>query len=117
MLIAGPERVAIQGPNGCGKSTLAQLIMGQLHALSGSLKLGVSHYNYLDQNASLLDPEKTLLEAVLEKNQDFTTQDAHSALAQFLFPNKKAHKKIADLSGGEKIRAALVLCLLAKQAP
>ncbi len=115
--IAGPERVAIQGPNGCGKSTLAQLIMGQLHALSGSLKLGVSHYTYLDQNASLLDPEKTLLEAVLEKNQDFTTQDAHSALAQFLFPNKKAHKKIADLSGGEKIRAALVLCLLAKQAP
>jgi ATPase subunit of ABC transporter with duplicated ATPase domains len=115
--IVGPERVALIGDNGSGKTTLVKLILEQLTPESGTVQLGVSRVRYLDQQASLLNFELSILENFMQLNPDIIEVDARLYLAQFLFRNVTALKRVKDLSGGEKIRALLACVLMAKQAP
>ena len=70
----------------------------------------------LDQEAALLRPDETLVEAWRRVNPGGSDNDAHAALARFLFRNTAAHRHVADLSGGERLRAALA-CVLTGAAP
>jgi ATPase subunit of ABC transporter with duplicated ATPase domains len=115
--ITGPERIALVGDNGSGKTTLVKLILSNLTPSSGSIHIGVPRIRYLDQQASLLDPDATILDNFMRLNPDIIEVDARLCLAQFLFRNVAALKRINDLSGGEKIRALLACVLMAKQAP
>ena len=115
--IIGPQRIAITGPNGCGKSTLIKLILGELSAQQGSINLGVEQVVYLDQPLGLLDPKLSLIENYRLKNPDATLFDAHQALAMFKFRNQAAKKQVSALSGGECIRAGLAICLMTQQPP
>ncbi len=115
--ITGPDRVAVTGPNGCGKSTLIQLIRGLLTPESGTITVGVEHVAYLDQAIGFLDPELSLVDNFLKHNAASKPFDAYSALAAFKFRNKEAEKYVKHLSGGEKIRAALAITLMTDTPP
>lgn len=115
--ICGPERIAISGNNGCGKSTLCKLIIRELLPRTGAIKLGVEHISYLDQTCSILNPELSILDNFLYLNEDTNINTAYTNLATFLFRNKDTHKLIKHLSGGEKIRALLVCTLMSSHPP
>ena len=115
--LIGPTRVAIHGPNGCGKSTLIKLINGALQPSNGKIFLGVKYIAYLDQSVSFLKPDLSLVDNFLMLNPNSKPFDAYSALAAFKFRNKDAEKKVSILSGGERIRAGLAISLMSKHPP
>ena len=104
--LTGPERVAVTGANGAGKSTLLKLIAGALEPTSGRIARPVTSA-LLDQEAALLRPDETLVEAYRRINPEATPNDAHAALARFLFRNTAAQRTAGTLSGGERLRVAL----------
>jgi len=113
--LTGPERIAVVGPNGAGKSTLLRLAAGSLEPTSGRVERPVRPA-MLDQNASILRPEETLLEAWRRLNPDGSPNTAQAALARFLFRNAAAHRRVGELSGGERLRAALA-CVMTGTSP
>ena len=114
--LTGPERVAITGPNGAGKTTLLKLISGQLQPTAGRIERPVTAA-LLDQAAAILKPEETLIEAWRRLNPEGTPNDAHAALARFLFRNAAAHRTVGTLSGGERLRAALACVMTGTRPP
>ncbi|MGS0695469.1 ABC transporter ATP-binding protein [Shewanella sp. 0m-4] len=111
------DRIALIGPNGCGKSTLVKLLIGQLEAQSGSVKVGTKlEIAYFDQYREALDPEKTVEDNVGEGKKTVTIngQDRHilSYLQDFLFSPMRARTPVKALSGGEKNRLLLARLLL-----
>lgn len=114
--MTGPERIAITGPNGVGKSSLLALADGRLTPVRGRVVRGV-RAAFLDQKTALLGEDETLLEAFRRLNPEATDNAAYAALAQFLFRNVAARKPIAALSGGERLRAGLACVLMAQTPP
>ncbi|MCG9756643.1 ABC transporter ATP-binding protein [Shewanella insulae] len=111
------DRIALIGPNGCGKSTLIKLLIGQLEPQSGEVKVGTKlEVAYFDQYREALDPEKTVEENVGEGKKTVTIngQDRHilSYLQDFLFSPMRARTPVKALSGGEKNRLLLARLLL-----
>ena len=114
--ITGPERVAITGPNGAGKTTLLKLMAGERQPGSGRVERPVAAA-LLDQETALLRPGETLLEAYRRLNPDAMPNDAHAALARFLFRNAAAQRIVGTLSGGERLRAALACVMTGARSP
>ena len=99
------DRIGLVGNNGVGKSTLLKLLLGELEAQSGVLKLGTNlQIGYFDQLRQELDPNKTVADFVGDgKDRIFIGgKDRHiiSYLTGFLFSAKRALTKIGALSGG-----------------
>ncbi|PLA74484.1 ABC transporter ATP-binding protein [Hydrogenovibrio sp. SC-1] len=112
--IIGPKRLALIGPNGCGKSTLLKLIAGQIAADSGDRHCFVS-CAYIDQHANPLQPEKDVLEQ-LRQSSGFSESDARQRLALIGLSADKVTLPSCQLSGGERMKAAL-LCVLYRRTP
>ncbi len=111
------DRIALIGPNGCGKSTLIKLLIGQLAPQSGEIKTGTKlEVAYFDQYREALDPEMTVEENVGEGKSTVTVngKDRHilSYLQDFLFSPMRARTPVKALSGGEKNRLLLARLLL-----
>ncbi|KPB05568.1 ribosomal protection-like ABC-F family protein [Bacillus sp. CHD6a] len=101
------ERAAIVGQNGTGKSTLLKLLLGELEADSGVVKLGSNvKAGYLSQHIKASNPSQTLIEAFREEIS-ITLEQARHVLAKFLFYGPSVFKKVENLSGGEKMRLRL----------
>lgn len=115
--IQGPERIALAGDNGSGKTTLVKLILELLQAQSGTINKGTQRIRYLDQNASLLNDNQSILENFLKLNTDAKENEAYSKLAHFLFKNTAANKLVKNLSYGEKLRALLACVLMSDRGP
>lgn len=111
----GPVRLALNGPNGSGKTTLVKLLQKELTPACGTISLGIDTFAYLDQGVSILQRDKTLLEN-FKRISELDDNSARKWLARFLFRGEDAFKKIDVLSGGERMRAALV-CTLARDTP
>lgn len=114
--ICGPERIAFTGDNGSGKSTLIKLITNQITPFSGAISLSID-YALLDQELSMLDKNLSIVENYLKLNPTAKPFDAYSALAAFNYRNLDAEKLISNLSGGERMRAALAISLMSVQPP
>ena len=105
----------ILGENGCGKTTLLKILMGQYQPDNGEFKLGNNiQFGYYDQAQTDLDPSKTVLDEVWDKYPGMTQTEVRSALAQFLFKGEDVFKNVGKLSGGEKARVSLLKLMLSK---
>jgi ATPase subunit of ABC transporter with duplicated ATPase domains len=113
--ISGPERVALTGRNGAGKSTLIGLATGELTPTAGRVTYS-ARAALLDQKTAMLRSDETLVAAFQRLNPGATRNDAHAALARFLFRNTAAEKPVSALSGGERLRAAMA-CMLMSETP
>ncbi|MFF3884416.1 ABC-F family ATP-binding cassette domain-containing protein [Streptomyces sp. NPDC001914] len=114
--LRGPERVALIGRNGSGKTTFLRTIAGELEAVSGEAHAHVP-LRFLPQRLDVLDDELTVAENVARYAPLATTNRIRARLARFLFKGAKADQQAATLSGGERFRAALAALMLADPAP
>jgi ATP-binding cassette, subfamily F, member 3 len=105
--------VAFVGRNGEGKTTLARMIIGQLQ-YEGKLTLGhnVEIGYYAQNQAELLDPEKTVFQTIDDVATGDLRPKVRNILGSFLFGGETIDKKVKVLSGGEKSRLALARLLL-----
>lgn len=112
VLIRNGDGVAIVGPNGAGKTTLLRLLIGELEARSGRVKIGNRvKIGYFSQQHEGLHMERTLLE---ELNYEYGIAEEQSRryLGAFLFYGDDVYRKIGDLSGGEQSRVAFLKLML-----
>ncbi len=110
--IGGGERVAIIGSNGCGKTTLLNILLKRDTDYQGTAKLGQwIKYCYLGQNVSFEVMNRTLLEETMISH-DLDEKASREHLAQFQFYGDAVNTKIESLSGGEKVRLFLAKMML-----
>ena len=105
------ERVAMIGPNGCGKSTMMRLMQQKEKPLAGTAMMGDNDkckVNYFYQNqAEGLDTEMGVLQTLVEAAPDEGLNDLKALLGQMKFSTSFHKKPVKFLSGGEKARLAL----------
>jgi ATP-binding cassette subfamily F protein uup len=106
------DKIGILGPNGCGKTTLLKLLLGQLTPQSGQVATGTNlQVVYLDQLRDQIDLDKTVAENVAGASQSVHFQgrdrNIHSYLGDFLFRSDRVRMPARLLSGGERNRLLL----------
>ncbi|MEZ8068511.1 ABC-F family ATP-binding cassette domain-containing protein [Vibrio sp. FF145] len=110
------ERCYLTGANGCGKSTLLKAIHGQRSNYIGSIKrLGATVY--LDQHFGLLDTNDTMFDSLMTHSFGLTESDARTLLAGIGFRRDSVYRKVAHLSGGEKMKLAMLIVSHKQDAP
>ncbi len=107
-------KIAFVGQNGQGKSTLAKAIVGDIN-YDGHLKLGHNvEIGYFAQNqAEYLDPNKTVLDTMIDSANESNRSKVRDILGAFLFRGDDVSKYVKVLSGGERNRLALAKMILA----
>ncbi|THV31221.1 ABC-F family ATP-binding cassette domain-containing protein [Glycomyces paridis] len=105
--VRGPERIAVTGDNGSGKTTL-------LRALASASRVP---HGFLTQRLELLDDDATVLESVRARAPEADQSLLRTRLARFGMRGASVFQKVATLSGGQRLRAALATVLSAQPAP
>ncbi len=111
LTIEGPQRLAVSGPNGSGKTSLLQLITGVIEPSTGSAWRADGAVAMLDQHVAIIDPYLSLLDNLRGQSPELSPNEAHAILARFAFRNRDAEKLGGQLSGGERLRAGLAMVL------
>jgi ATP-binding cassette subfamily F protein uup len=111
-LLMRGDKVGIVGPNGCGKTTLIRLLLGELSPDSGTVRQGTSlSVAYFDQLRRQLDENQTVMANVAE-GADYVKingkqKHVASYLQDFLFSSERLNQPVSALSGGERNRLLL----------
>ncbi|WP_295122663.1 ATP-binding cassette domain-containing protein, partial [uncultured Chitinophaga sp.] len=118
LTIRSGDRLYVSGGNGSGKTTLFNLLQGNIVPTQGSIQLAPCNTLLLDQDYSLVDRNKTVLEqAVAFNDAKLEMPMVHTLLANFLFLPGSWDKPCAVLSGGETLRLALCCMVLQDRTP
>jgi ATP-binding cassette subfamily F protein uup len=111
-LIERGDKVGIIGPNGCGKTTLINALLGKIPLTQGQVKHGTQlKIAYFDQHRSILDPASIVQDNIAGGHHSVTINGVNKHvigyLQDFLFTPEKARSKVSMLSGGECNRLLL----------
>ncbi len=110
--LMGGERIGIIGPNGCGKTTLINMLLGKDKDYEGFLRLGEwVRYSYMGQEVLFENDEMTMLQLILSQ-KEMQEREARDHLAWFQFYGDEVNKSIRVLSGGERVRLYLACVML-----
>lgn len=121
MRILRGEKIGIVGRNGSGKSTFLKLMLGELEADMGRVKLGKHlEFSYFDQHREDIDPKKTLWETLCPNGGDHViiggdhgrSRHVCAYLKDFMFDPKMARHPVGTLSGGQRNRLLLAKILI-----
>ncbi|ROP65183.1 ABC-F family ATP-binding cassette domain-containing protein [Curtobacterium sp. ZW137] len=121
-VVQGPERVAVGGDNGVGKTTLLEHLVrvpgAREHPLPDTGAVPhVEHIAYLPQRKDGLDDDATVLENVRRGAPHVPEAELRNRLARFLVRGSTVDRPAGSLSGGERFRVALASLVLADPAP
>ena len=109
------EKVFLIGPNGCGKTSLFKILLGQYTPDTGVVRLGSAiDVGYYEQSQLSLHDEKTVMDEIWDIHPQMTQTQVRSALAVFLFKGEDVFKLVGTLSGGERARVLLLKLMLSK---
>ena len=109
------QKVFLIGPNGCGKTSLFKILLGQYQPDGGLVKLGAGvDLGYYEQSQMSLHDEKTVIDEIWDLHPRMTQTEVRSALAVFLFKGEDVFKPVGALSGGERARVLLLKLMLSK---
>ena len=119
LIMQNRDRIGIVGDNGVGKSTLLNLINGDLVPTAGVLDIGETvRIGYFSQQIKDMDESKRVINYLQEVADEVKTRVGTTSitelLEQFLFPRSTHGTQIAKLSGGEKKRLYLLKILIEK---
>jgi ATP-binding cassette subfamily F protein uup len=117
LLINRGDKLALIGPNGCGKSTLIKLLLGDLKADSGEVQSGVNlEIAYFDQHRSQLELDKPLIDVIADGKREVEVNGSPrhviSYLQDYLFSPERVNAPVSTLSGGERNRLMLAKLML-----
>ena len=115
-LMSGPERVALTGRNGVGKTRLLETLRQPDVEAAPRLVAHTGRIGYLPQRLDHLDEDLTVVECVRRAVPSADPQRVRANLARFLFTGDDFRKRVSELSGGERFRVALARLLLAEPA-
>lgn len=108
------DSLAILGENGTGKSSLIKIMLDEIIADSGEIKLGSKlNIGYLPQEISFEDENLKIIDYFSYK-YNITIGETRNELAKILFTDDDVYKRIANLSGGEKTRLKLLTLMYEK---
>ncbi|WP_028129873.1 ABC-F family ATP-binding cassette domain-containing protein [Selenomonas sp. AE3005] len=112
LLIRNGDGVALVGPNGAGKTTLLKILVGELEAGQGRIKIGRRvKIGYFSQQHEGLHMDMTVLDEIMYA-YGVDEEQARRYLGAFLFHGDEVLRKIGDLSGGEQSRVAFLKLML-----
>lgn len=111
--IHGGERIGLIGPNGCGKTTLLNIILGKDTDFKGHVNFGKwVNYAYLGQEITFEDESRSIFEEFETHFAKLEEKEIKKHLALFNFYGDEVYKTIEVLSGGEKARVELAKIML-----
>ena len=111
------DRIGIIGPNGTGKTTFLRLVLNELKADKGSIKINKNiEFSYFDQNRSDLKPKDTLKDVMVPNGGDYIEvrgkmRHVYGYLKDFMFDPSIILERVSSLSGGQKNRLKLAKVL------
>ena len=116
-LVLKNERIGIIGPNGCGKTTLLQILNGRIQPEEGSVEIGDTiNIGYFTQESEGMNPNQRVIDYVKETAEYIAVPEgrisASKMLERFLFTPDMQYAPIGKLSGGEQRRLYLLKILM-----
>jgi ATP-binding cassette subfamily F protein 3 len=109
--LSAGDRVAVLGPNGCGKTALLRTVLGEIPALGGHVRLAPSaKVGYFDQDNTSVPPDLSALEAVLKTGRDETL--VRTVMGRMGLRRETVNKRVAQLSSGERAKVLLAAIIL-----
>ena len=116
LVVERGQKLAVIGPNGAGKSTLLKALVGELAPIDGTVTLGanvdVAHFQQHQVDA--LDLTKTVMQVFqgAARPTQPKGRNLRTVLGSFGFSGDAVDRRVGDLSGGERTRLALAMCLV-----